>query len=47
MAITALKKKLNHSIEEESLPVLVKNECLCKLDVISSEIRDKVKEDLR
>lgn len=47
MAITALKKKLYHCIDEEVVPVLVKNECLAKLEVIGNEIKDKVKEDLR
>lgn len=47
MAIAALKKKLHKCIEEETVPVLVKNECLTKLDVISNEVKGRVQENLR
>lgn len=47
MAISALKKKLNHCIDEETVPVLVKNECLAKLTDISNDIKSRMKENLR
>lgn len=47
MAVAALKKKLHHCIDDDTLPVLAKNQCLEKLDNISNEIKGRVKENLR
>lgn len=47
MAVSALKKRLYHCIEEEVVPVLDKNECLRKLDLINNDIKGRLKENLR
>lgn len=47
MAIATLKKKLGHCIEEETVPILIKNDCFTRLDFISNEIKDRMKEKLR
>lgn len=47
MALTALKKKLHHCIQEETVPVLVKNKFLTKLEDISNDVKGRVRENLR
>lgn len=48
MIVSNLRRKLNYSIEDESiLPVCVKYDCITKLENISRQIKETTKENLR